>query len=778
MSWFKNGNLIEEKTLIKVMDAYEKGMLKLPLYQRNVVWSEERMCALWDSLLRGFPLPSFLLIRGKGNGQSREIQTLPHITGRSASDMPKEYFDLLDGQQRMAAIILGYKSEGATTRLWLDLAPDETADHPFKFRYWIHACTRVFPFGFRMTASGEHDFSALPDNEISDLWKKLQKTELKEKEFYELPLEKTCPYKAGCPVPLDELVKLWSLPEQQFEKTIIDCAENYLKTMEQFLEAPQKPKDRMVELVANGILHLSQQKLAFQLVNFDFDKTGEDDEYILFERIGRGGVQISQRQLAVSKLMIELGQEGNDAVAKFQSSEKLQHLLETEDIIHGLARVAFSVTMQASKATPETETETEENKNKRDMLELTPIRLKTIFKNTEIRDEFLGHLKRYCADSDNSISRLQVAFENLYSALLFDKTDNPNGFSLVQLAQPHKDGEGIAPITLHPLLYLYLEKNLMPDREDMLRWVLFANGFVNDPANAKLNREVFEIVRRSNKVDFSAIKEFVFSEDQLQLRKDLGFSWNKPVYDKGKKEIIWIEETSIDVPTPDQITEISLRRVILGDWWSSYSRLTWFMLLWNQREAMEDLYGKIEYMPALFSKGRPFDADHIVARNRFLRNSKYSIQGLSKDVIRKGIELLVSVSKDFEPFSNLTDISDNSIRFSEDNFRKGFPNHPANFRYWPKRLNRSDGFNGVANKMQLEQVQRTMEGHPLSKIFDIISEKELWYWSAIPIQDMDKWMQLPPDNDVWDENIVRDFILSIFKREHFLYSNAYNFVME
>lgn len=169
MTWFKDSG-IEEIALLDIVKKKKEGIIKLPLYQRDALWGEGRICALWDSLLRGFPLPSFLLVIGKGKATSRNFQN-SHLDGRGkAVQKSEEYYDLLDGQQRMAAIdsVFTYNSDSAI-RLWIDLAPSKD-EHPFKFKYWIHACNKVFPFGFGLSAIGEHDFKVLSDSEITELW--------------------------------------------------------------------------------------------------------------------------------------------------------------------------------------------------------------------------------------------------------------------------------------------------------------------------------------------------------------------------------------------------------------------------------------------------------------------------------------------------------------------------------------------------------------------------------------------------------------------------------
>ncbi|HEV8486651.1 MAG TPA: hypothetical protein VGV87_24105 [Blastocatellia bacterium] len=74
----------------------------------------------------------------------------------------------------------------------------------------------------------------------------------------------------------------------------------------------------MVDRLAEALSHLREYRLAFQLI--EWEAVDDDDDYTLYERIGRGGVQITPRQLAVSKLMLALGRDGNDAVIAFQSS--------------------------------------------------------------------------------------------------------------------------------------------------------------------------------------------------------------------------------------------------------------------------------------------------------------------------------------------------------------------------------------------------------------------------------------------------------------------------
>lgn len=63
----------------------QETMVSLPTMQRGFVWNSKKIEDLWDSLLREYPIGSFLLVRRKNDG-----------------------FWLMDGQQRATAIALGF----------------------------------------------------------------------------------------------------------------------------------------------------------------------------------------------------------------------------------------------------------------------------------------------------------------------------------------------------------------------------------------------------------------------------------------------------------------------------------------------------------------------------------------------------------------------------------------------------------------------------------------------------------------------------------------------
>jgi hypothetical protein len=765
INWFENGSSIKEVPLFEALEKTAERKIRLPLYQRDAVWSEGRICALWDSLLRGFPLPSFLLVHGSGQSRSlASAQARREQIDKSIGD----YFDLLDGQQRLTAIVRGVTpAENPAIRLWLDLAPPEPnkKKHPFKFKYWIHPCTNVFPFGFRMDAAGEHDFAPLPDEQIRSIWDALQRQDDPEragKDFHEIPLAQSFPWHAKCPVPLDEAIALLraddAAPDSAALKDRIKrLAEQTRDRIAGYKQEWTQPDENVLESVAAGLLRLRKATLAFQLIDLESISDNDDDGYTLFERIGRGGVQISQRQLAVSNLMQTIGPEGNDAVAGFQQT-RWGHMLDTEDILHALARIAY-VSAEVKPAPVMDAPDFDKKLQEWDMFDLSIERLKTMKKDPELWHGFASSLRPLVTSA-----RLKEAFDFVFGKVLqFDPEVNPNGFALVQLAQTGRSREGIVPVTLHPILLRYFKHGIDSSfdsdaAEDMLRWVIFMNGLTKDAKNDRINRLAFWQAFNTGRLDFPSIRDRVFGDDRL--RGDLGFVVNEARL--GRDGNVFYAEVKYEkIPEPHKRIELSARRLVLQNWASQ--GVSKFVLMWNQRAPLQAIYGDVDttHLPALFGKGRPFDLDHIVARNRFL----YSAVGVDSASILTGTEFLFK-EKGLRKKTEL----------HEGVFRKSLPDTSANFRYWPKHLNRADKDALVRDKMAIDSVRNKSADHPLSRKLDGVQCDTPWDWSVVPLEDKLDWESLPPDDYRWNADLVARFIRVLLRRQYQLYGSVYQFL--
>lgn len=116
--------------LLEAFDANEPWTLHLA--QRSAEWDEQRIANLVDSMLRGFPIGTLLLV--ESDGASYELGD--PAAGRRASKRPG--WQLLDGQQRCLAVRAtfgGHGLDGASTRhLWVNLVEHNPRRREFDAR--------------------------------------------------------------------------------------------------------------------------------------------------------------------------------------------------------------------------------------------------------------------------------------------------------------------------------------------------------------------------------------------------------------------------------------------------------------------------------------------------------------------------------------------------------------------------------------------------------------------------------------------------------------------
>ena len=154
-----------------------------------------------------------------------------------------------------------------------------------------------------MQIAAEHEFGNLRDKQLDYIWALLQNDiKFKGKDLHQLSLATTFPLDAGRPVSLDELIGIVTNTSPTFDQLqvlIIDLVNRYDKQISKVIvdrnDGPNL-NEHMVRSLAEGLLRLHNYRVSFQLISFSSDDDDNDDDYLLYERIGRGGVQITQRQ--------------------------------------------------------------------------------------------------------------------------------------------------------------------------------------------------------------------------------------------------------------------------------------------------------------------------------------------------------------------------------------------------------------------------------------------------------------------------------------------------
>ena len=67
-----------------LLQEIEKGQIKIPQFQRNFVWSVSDSAKLMDSIIKGYPIGTFIFWRTKE--QLRSVRNLGNITLPNSED--------------------------------------------------------------------------------------------------------------------------------------------------------------------------------------------------------------------------------------------------------------------------------------------------------------------------------------------------------------------------------------------------------------------------------------------------------------------------------------------------------------------------------------------------------------------------------------------------------------------------------------------------------------------------------------------------------------------
>jgi hypothetical protein len=89
-----------------LMGDIEKGLIKIPQFQRDFVWTKEKSALLLDSMLKGFPVGTFIFWKTK-----ETLRTVRNLGDAILPDTPEGDFTqhVLDGQQRLTSLYASAK---------------------------------------------------------------------------------------------------------------------------------------------------------------------------------------------------------------------------------------------------------------------------------------------------------------------------------------------------------------------------------------------------------------------------------------------------------------------------------------------------------------------------------------------------------------------------------------------------------------------------------------------------------------------------------------------
>ena len=270
-------------------DGTAERPLRLPSVQRTALWDAGRIINLWDSLMRGLPIGMFYLVRSTSGGYSR---SLPGSDGGPAPTIPSSEtgYELLDGQQRALAILLGRQvpSRKNTKCMWVDLGRSDPT---------LAVCLRLTsqsqPFGYDGqgkkldTGQRRNAREAFGEDEGCKIAKEKQNHELYDAMIAEgLRSRPPKPFQSKAAVPLHELLSAWNGSkgdEDAFRSAVIGLLDGPVELMTQFSE------------VVTAFRNLDKGRIGLLLVR---KPESADSDWLLrlFERIGAGGVPLTEAE--------------------------------------------------------------------------------------------------------------------------------------------------------------------------------------------------------------------------------------------------------------------------------------------------------------------------------------------------------------------------------------------------------------------------------------------------------------------------------------------------
>ncbi len=109
-------------TIGQVLERVSSKEILLPSFQREFEWSTEQIQNLFDSIMKGYPFSSMLFWKVKGNDKNsykfsqfvQEYRSFYHTYQKSENcSKNKDFHAVLDGQQRITALFIGFRGSYA-----------------------------------------------------------------------------------------------------------------------------------------------------------------------------------------------------------------------------------------------------------------------------------------------------------------------------------------------------------------------------------------------------------------------------------------------------------------------------------------------------------------------------------------------------------------------------------------------------------------------------------------------------------------------------------------
>ena len=96
----------DSKKYSDLISEIQKGIIKIPKFQREFVWSIDKTAKLLDSILKGYPIGTFIL--WQTNERLNDIKNVGNLKIPDTPEGTKVQY-VLDGQQRISSLFAAYR---------------------------------------------------------------------------------------------------------------------------------------------------------------------------------------------------------------------------------------------------------------------------------------------------------------------------------------------------------------------------------------------------------------------------------------------------------------------------------------------------------------------------------------------------------------------------------------------------------------------------------------------------------------------------------------------
>ncbi len=706
VSWF----------LDKANSDYES--IQLPPIQRNSVWNSYQVERLWDSILRGFPIGSFLLSPRKKADTTRSIYSKEQTKSRDDG-----YF-LLDGQQRTRAILLGFKPN-SDSRLWIDLDPrllfdnSEFNDRQFLFRL----ITKYQPWGM----DNENPHEKLRENLKHDARRDLYGDSIRYDYDVKLNLcdkgEDYCnkyswPLKSNLPMPFDSLIALCGGYNERFVqpewKKVLEFIPKRFR-LESNSE-PTKHFSLIIDAIRN-LLDSSDPCKRIRAVTFLFQEQRkgqneangssqvQDPVEVLFRRINSAGTPLNGEELAYS-LLKSSWDEAYDLVSKIVTDEGIGYLFSSTEVVMAATRIARF------------------NLDKNDDANSNVSNFRKWIGEKEGSGSFLNAMKNLLTPSNDKPTFHSIVERFLYLVSYRGNQD---------IGLPRKLLLSIKPTMVHPILiWLYNNdsNNDERSRKPILRYLIYSFLGVTD--YNKASKKAVELLRINNDLfpDLEIYKQWLIDEIAIEIPNVENF------------QTTLIENAKGFLRNWDEVMGDA------GDIYRDFRNVFWNiwpkkeLLLWFQREYVSKWF--VGYDPmSNDAYDTPYDCDHIVPYSHLI--SRYPETGIAD-------------KQDIDKFIG--------------NNRYLYINSIGNLRIWPSWANRSDKDNCHTNKMRMNEDGSQLDSVAKELLFK--SNRDFISASFINLDDFDLWKKAGGEPREWPEKRRIAWQQGVENRVLFLFEHFYN----